>query len=145
MSDRKTLVHEDFIGKIGLFPAGPMILVLPDLVDDMEDTGDTYKKKGGMIEIPKEIAKQMNRVTQSQESGTVVAIGMISYADYCEGEHWCRLGDRVYYTRHAGKWMLDPKSGKKFLAMTDNDVTAVISDVPPGWTADEYAATQKKV
>jgi co-chaperonin GroES (HSP10) len=136
----KTKVLKEYVGKITTWPTGHTILVKPCLADDVEEDADTYKQKGGSIVIPKDVAKRFAREQKSQQKGKVIAIGMIAYSDWNNGELWCDVGDYVYFTRHAGNWLTDEKSGEDFILMSDNDVNGVVSDTPPGWTAEDMEA-----
>lgn len=138
MKQGKTLVHKDYLGKIETYPTGHMILIKPDLSDDVERANGTYKMKGGTIEIPEEVAKHFAREQKAQQRGTVIAVGMIAYSDWHEGELWCKPGDTIIFTRHAGMRMFDERLGEDVILMSDNDINGVKSHVPPGWTAEEY-------
>lgn len=88
-------------------PVGPRVLVKPDPVET---------KVGSII-----IAQDEKIMKYETVTGEVVAVGPGCWA----GEPpWCAVGDRVYYTRHGGKYVKD--GDQELLVLSDEDVIAVI-------------------
>jgi len=98
-------------------PVGHRVLVKPD---DIEDT-----TAGGIVLIQDERLEKA-----SQVFGTLVAIGDQAWKafspDYT-GEPWAKVGDRISYSRFAGKNLKDPETKEEFIVMNDEDVVAVIT------------------
>ena len=66
-----------------------------------------------------------------QQFGTVVSIGHTCWtqADGSKLEPWCKLGDRILFARHAGRFVYDPENREKeFMIMNDTDIIAVITE-----------------
>lgn len=66
-----------------------------------------------------------------QQFGTVVKIGHTCWTreDGTKLEPWCKLGDRILFARHAGRFVFDPENREKeFMIMNDTDVIAVIQE-----------------
>lgn len=65
-------------------------------------------------------------------TGTVVAIGPEAFrsfnraAGFQQYVPWVSVGDRVYYAKYAGKWVLDGK--EDLLVVADDDIVAKIKD-----------------
>jgi co-chaperonin GroES (HSP10) len=59
------------------------------------------------------------------ESGFVEQIGSTAFKDF-GGEAWCKVGDRVDYVRHGGKFVYDPDNKEnKWLVINDEDVLVI--------------------
>lgn len=62
--------------------------------------------------------------------GTLVGAGDQAWKAFSKdfnGQPWAKIGDRVMYSQHAGRYVTDPESGEQFLIMNDDDLTAVIT------------------
>lgn len=148
----KTSVLKEYADKIGVWPAGAGLLVMPHDVDELTkgkgpkaktiqvDGNEFYEGEGGLL-----IAKESREMTQMKfavSKGTVIAVGFLAFKDFGHGEHqgqpWCKPGDVVHYPRNAGKKVKDPKSGEEFQYIYDSDVRLVESDTPPGYAKEEW-------
>lgn len=61
--------------------------------------------------------------------GTVVAIGNQAWKAFSlnfDGEPWAEVGDKVFFSRYAGKNIQDPETGKMYLLLNDEDIRARI-------------------
>ena len=67
-----------------------------------------------------------------QQFGTVIAVGHTCWTNAdgeAKVEPWCKVGDRILYARHAGRFVYDPfDRSKEFMVMNDTDVIAVITE-----------------
>ena len=65
----------------------------------------------------------------SQQFGTVMDVGATCWTDR-EGkplERWCEVGDRVLFSKHAGRFVYDPDNDdEEFMVINDTDVIAVL-------------------
>jgi co-chaperonin GroES (HSP10) len=100
---------------MGLKVVGFRVLVKPDPVEE--------KTAGGIVVVQDEkLAKAANI------KGTLVGVGDQAWKAFSknyDGEPWAKVGDRVYFSRHAGKIVKD-NNGEEFLIMNDEDITCVI-------------------
>jgi co-chaperonin GroES (HSP10) len=78
--------------------------------------------EGGIVVVMDE-----NKAKIAQMYGTVVSIG-----DQCwkgkgwDGEPWCKVGDRIAWSKFAGKFVLDPDTEEEFVILNDEDVLVVL-------------------
>ena len=89
-------------------PVGPRVLIKPDPVET---------KVGSIIIATDEKIMKYETVT-----GEVISLGPTCWSGE---EPWCKVGDRVSYTRHGGKFVKD--GGVEYLVLSDEDVIAVIT------------------
>lgn len=64
-----------------------------------------------------------------QVIGTVVAIGSQAWKAFSPdftGEPWVNVGDKVFFSRYAGKNIQEPGSEKIYLLLNDEDIRARI-------------------
>jgi len=104
-------------------PVGHKILVEPDDVDDKltHDFGD-----GKKFEIVSD--KKIERTLEI--FGTLVAAGDQAWKAFGKdfsGEPWAKIGDRVMFSQHAGRYVTDPETEVQYLIMNDEDINAVIT------------------
>lgn len=95
-----------------LIPLGHTILVKPDEIE-------TKTKSGIVLVIDEKLEKA------GQMLGTLVAIGDQAYKAFSSdftGEPWALPGDRVLFSRYAGKNVVDPETGENYLIMNDDDL-----------------------
>ena len=72
------------------------------------DVGDTHKLERG-----------------ATTEGTVVGIGSTAWSDPgLGGEPWCKVGDRVYFAKYAGRTIKD--GDKEYIIINDEDCQVVI-------------------
>lgn len=65
-----------------------------------------------------------------QQFGTVIGIGDTCWTD-AKGEdlgQWCAKGDKILFSRHAGRFVYDPDDNEEYMIMNDTDVIAVIEE-----------------
>lgn len=109
--------------KFSVKPVGFRILVKPD------DLEKTHKVEGTDIELALPDLDERLKMN-AQIKGTVLAIGPKAYKPFSNdytGEPWIKPGDRIYYARHAGKFIKDPVTEEELLLLNDDDVTAVMT------------------
>lgn len=88
---------------------GPRVLIKPDPIET---------KVGSIILAVDEKIMKYETVT-----GEILQIGEGCW----EGEKpWAKVGDRVYYVRHGGKYVKDGE--EELLVLSDEDVIAVIRE-----------------
>jgi len=67
-----------------------------------------------------------------QQFGTVVSVGHTCWTNAdgeAKVEPWCAEGDRILFSRHAGRFVYDPENREKeFMVMNDTDIIAVITE-----------------
>lgn len=100
-------------------PLGHRVLLKVEEVDD--------KSEAGIITMSKETL----RLEQAACSiGILVDYGDQAWRAFSSdftGPPWCKRGDRVYFSRHAGARIDDPVTGKAYVLMNDDDICAVIT------------------
>lgn len=96
-------------------PVGHRVLIKPDDVEK--------KTEFGLVLVVDEKMEKAAQVT-----GTVIAIGKNAWKAFDDGHAWASVGDKVAYTRYAGKPITDPDTGGEYLIINDEDVTAVITE-----------------
>lgn len=79
---------------------------------------------GGIIQIASSEQEKLERAAQT--NGTLVKLGQDAWEDY--DNPWAKVGDRVSYIKHAGKWIDDPKDGETYVILNDIDILAIIED-----------------
>lgn len=100
---------------------GYRILVKADEVETMSE--------GGIFLV---LDEKLER--SGQQFGIVVDIGEDCWAGrsnagtLVEGKQWCKIGDRILFSKHAGRFVYDPKTKDELLIMNDDDVLAVVKD-----------------
>jgi len=82
---------------------------------------DGEEKKGGLIELPDIVKKQLNTL---QDRGTVIAIGATCWQD--ENQPRAKVGDRVIVTRMAG-YVAAGEDGELYRFVNDRDIFARLS------------------
>ena len=101
-------------------PIGHKILVKPDKVDTTS--------KGGLILA---IDEKLERAGQIR--GTLVAMGSQAWKAFSSdftGAPWAQIGDRVIFSRYAGKCVIDPETEEEFQLMNDEDLVAIVTGEP---------------
>jgi co-chaperonin GroES (HSP10) len=101
---------------------GHRVMVKPDPVEKVTDTG-----------IILSVNEKMEAA--ASQKGTVIGIGPMAWKNEVYGfglpgwEPWCKVGDRVFFARYAGKFINtsdDPKNSERVVVLNDEDVQAVI-------------------
>lgn len=104
-------------------PVGHRILVKPEDVNKRleYDFGEAGKFK---IQTDEKLERSM------EIYGVLVAAGDQAWKAFGpnhSGEPWAKPGDKILFSRHAGKYVQDPETEEEFLLMNDEDITAVIT------------------
>ena len=112
---------------------GFRVLVKPDPV--------LKKTKSGII-----ISTDERLERGATEKGTVVDVGPEAFlahnraAGFKDQQPWVTVGQRIYFARYAGKWVLDPEDREMYLAINDEDVIVRIeNDLGPEDSTDHFA------
>lgn len=92
---------------------GYRILVIADEVDKKTDWGF-------------EIVSDADKAKIAQMYGTVHQVGDQCWHDY-DGEPWCKPGDRVCWSKFAGKFVRD-EEGNEYVILNDVDILAVLKE-----------------
>lgn len=99
---------------------GFRVHVKPDPVEEVTKSG---------IVIPKNKIKEQAEISK----GTVTDIGPLAWKNQLYGygvdgwEPWCKVGDRVFYSKYAGKMLVDTKdSDNVILVLNDEDIHCLI-------------------
>jgi len=99
---------------------GYRVLVKPDELEKVS--------KGGII-VTVSGTNEERLEKAGQQFGTVVGIGDACWKGEAFGEPWCRYGDRVLFSRHAGRFVYDPSDEEvSYMIMNDTDILAVVED-----------------
>ena len=101
-----------------LIPAGHRVLIQPDQVQKEHDLGNGFKLAIVMNERAEKAAMII---------GTIVAVGQNAWKAFDQGDPWAKVGDKVYYSKYAGKFLIDPESGVEYLVINDEDVQAIVT------------------
>jgi len=97
-------------------PLGYVVLVKPDEYDETVDFGDGIK-----FYLNVDPREKMTITT-----GTLKEIGSCAWSDKGDGSPWAKVGDKVIFSKFAGKTVVDPETKEKFLLMNDEDINAII-------------------
>ena len=90
-------------------PAGYRVLVKADPIET--------ESKGGIVIVSDE---KLERAAQT--NGTLIAVGDTAWS----GEDpWAKVGDRVTYVRHSGKFIQDPKTEEEYVILNDEDILSI--------------------
>ena len=136
--------------KTTLIPVGHHLVVEPITLPE--------KSKGGII-IQHDGTNWDKLAKASRMLGTVLAVGPQCFKAHAAGllglpeaaqnaeltQPWCKVGDLIFYSRHAGKFMFEPvlrkpdeegeKSLRELYVINDDDVIAVLPPMEE-WTVD---------
>jgi co-chaperonin GroES (HSP10) len=137
------------VAKTTLTPVGHHLVIEPISLPE--------KSTGGII-IQHAGTNWDKLAKASRQLGTVLAIGPQCWKAHASGlahyvdsrdpalEAWCKVGDLIFYSRHAGKFMFDPivrkenplegqSDLKELYVINDDDVIAVLPPMAE-WTVD---------
>ena len=81
--------------------------------------------EGGIVLVLDEKLEKANQMV-----GTLVGVGQSAWKAFglnFDGEPWAKVGDRIMFSRFAGKHIDDPETGKEYTIMNDEDVVAVVT------------------
>lgn len=97
-----------------LKPCGFRVLLKPDPL--------TKQTKSGIF-----IATPDDRLYREATTiGTVLDIGPTAWKAYDDGQPWANIGDRVYFSKYAGK-RIDDGTEEGVFIVNDEDIQAVIT------------------
>lgn len=100
---------------------GYKILVKPDDIEREHEIEGTNLKL--------QIVQDERMAKASQVSGILVDVGPYAWKAFDKdftGEPWAKVGDKVYYSKYAGKVITDPDTEEELLIMTDEDINCVV-------------------
>lgn len=110
-------------------PIGYRVLVKPDKLES-DKTFASAKKAG--IAIPENL-ESVQLAERKLDAGEVVAIGEAAFRVFKaeagipqSTPNWVNVGDRVVFAQYAGKTIIDPQDGERYLVLSDEDLVAVI-------------------
>lgn len=92
---------------------GYRVIIRPDPVEEVT--------KGGIVIAQNERLAEAARVT-----GVVVSIGNTAWKHHKVDEPWAKEGERVCYSRYAGKTIVDPETEEELIVINDDDIVAAI-------------------
>ena len=98
----------------GIMPAGHRVLILPEQVDEITDSG-----------IVLMTASQKEREALAQMYGLVVAMGNTCYND--QPAPWCKVGDRVSFAKYSGL-LYTGLDEKEYRVINDLDIVATVEE-----------------
>ena len=68
-----------------------------------------------------------DRMEQSgNQIGFVVGVGHTCWKGGVDETPWCKEGDRILYSKHAGRFVYDPNTDEPYLVINDDDVLLVL-------------------
>ena len=103
---------------------GHRVLIKPDSLEEVDPIFASAKKAGFEL-----IEKTERQEASIIDVGTVVQLGGTAFDAFGGREHWCKVGDRVSYTRHGGKTITNPgNKDEKWLVLNDEDIIMVWSE-----------------
>lgn len=100
-----------------IIPTGYRILVKPDDIEKVT--------KSGIVLVTDE---KLERV--AQHVGTIVSVGRQAWKAFSkkyDGQPWASVGDRIIYSKYAGKFVKDPETNEQFVILNDEDVVAIVT------------------
>lgn len=62
------------------------------------------------------------------QTGIVHGIGNTCWNGESFNGPWCKEGDRILFSKHAGRFVIDPEDNAEYLIMNDTDVLCVIEE-----------------
>ena len=99
---------------------GYRILVIADELDKVSEGGIVY------VHFDK-------RAEQAAlQTGVVVGIGNTAWLTEVSTEPWCEVGSHILFSKHSGRFVIDPTDDAEYLIMNDTDVLCVIEDKKDG-------------
>lgn len=96
---------------------GYRLLVKPDDIKKKTDSG-----------ILIEYADNEKLEKGARTTGTVIDIGRECWNMHNGNEPWCKVGDRIYWAKYAGKQVVDPYTQIDYIILNDEDVCGVAYD-----------------
>jgi co-chaperonin GroES (HSP10) len=100
---------------------GHRVLVKPDSLGEIDPVFASAQKAG--LKLLERTERQEATII---DTGIVVQLGPTAYKDFGGADNWCKVGDKVSYTRHGGKFISDPENDEnKWLVLNDEDIIMV--------------------
>jgi co-chaperonin GroES (HSP10) len=95
------------------------ILVKQDKLEEKDETFKRAKQAGIFFDL-----EEKSREQAAIDTGIVVQIGSTAFKDFGMGNPPIVEGDAVVFAKHAGKTIVDPVDGVKYVALNDEDIIA---------------------
>lgn len=102
-------------------PAGHRVVVKQDKLEEVDPKYAKAKSFGLVLAEHQDIKREQNGV----DTGVVLSIGETAWKDF-DTDPWCKVGDRIAFAKHAGKYLKDGED--EVLIINDEDVVAVLGD-----------------
>lgn len=104
---------------------GYRVIIKPDPVEEVSS--------GGIV-----LAINKNRERAEVQRGTVYDIGPYAWMNTLYGygtpdwKPWCKVGDRVWYSKYGGKILVDQEGDKEvtYVILNDEDIQCLITEEP---------------
>jgi co-chaperonin GroES (HSP10) len=93
------------------------IIIKQDKLEEKDETFKRAKQAGIFFDL-----EEKNREQAAVDTGTVVKIGATAFLDFKVSESPITEGDYVVFAKHAGKTIVDPEDGQKYVALNDEDI-----------------------
>lgn len=104
--------------------SGHRILVRADKAVEIDPIYAKAKAAGfELMEDTRGMRLEQNAV----DKGVIVSIGETAWKDF-GGKPWAKVGDYIAFAQHAGKFLEDPFTKEKFVAINDEDLIAVLTE-----------------
>jgi co-chaperonin GroES (HSP10) len=97
------------------------IIVKQDVLEEKDKTFQRARAAGLIVE-----SNEREREQAAIDTGTVVSIGPTAFRDF-GSDSPIKVGDTVVYARYAGKNIVDPEDEKKYVALNDEDIVAILT------------------
>lgn len=114
---------------MGIEALGYRLTVRPDAVVDSEAEKTKQRAENAGFVLPDrvkgDLESEFTRERAAVDQGVVLTIGSTAFS----GTPWCKVGDKIAYARHAGKFIKDPDTDEDVLAINDDDVICKITKV----------------
>ena len=62
------------------------------------------------------------------QTGVVFGVGNTAWQGEAFSEPWCKEGDHILFSKHSGRFVVDPTDDSEYLIMNDTDVLCVIGE-----------------
>lgn len=100
---------------------GHRVLVQPDSLHDFDPVFKSAKSTGIVIAQPTE-----RKEATGVDTGIVVQVGPSAFHGFGDSTPWCKVGDKISYVRHGGKFVCNPDNKEQsWLVINDEDVVMV--------------------
>lgn len=99
-----------------IVPLGHRLLVKPEKIEDIDPAFAAARRAGLIIETD-----ERKREQAAVDRGVVISMGDTAFVDF-GGVPWCKVGDKIAYTRYGGKMVKDPEDEQEYIILNDEDV-----------------------